>query len=277
MVASLLLAGGSRRRPPLLAPTSLLEASSSDAAERRRGAQRLPLSPSTAARAPSRCCRSAISCSRRRRPATSRCARPTGGPRCRSTPPERSRSTASCTRAARCASTASSTTSGSRSGSSRAPRASRRAARRGRTARGRAAARSGCSAATEHSPAARCRRRPRNSGAIRRNSPTPPTNRRSQVSKLFVRLDTPHTELRLKATFHYIDREGASAYARVDSQFVWAESYTLPPAAEGVNLCGGDAREPPSRSTPSSRTTRPSPISSSARRSTRPPPMRRGA
>ena len=67
---------------------------------------------------------------------------------------------------------------------------------------------------------------------------------RSQVSKLFVRLDTPHTELRLKATFHYIDRwEGASAYARVDSQFVWAESYTLPPAAEGVNLCGGDAPE----------------------------------
>ena len=67
---------------------------------------------------------------------------------------------------------------------------------------------------------------------------------RSQVSKLFVRLDTPHTELRLKATFHYIDRwEGASAYARVDSQFVWAESYALPPAAEGVNLCGGDAPE----------------------------------
>jgi hypothetical protein len=65
-----------------------------------------------------------------------------------------------------------------------------------------------------------------------------------EVSKLFVRLDTPHTELRLKATFHYIDRwEGASAYARVDSQFVWAESYTLPPAAEGVNLCGGDAPE----------------------------------
>ena len=64
------------------------------------------------------------------------------------------------------------------------------------------------------------------------------------MSKLFVRLDTPHTELRLKATFHYIDRwEGASAYARVDSQFVWAESYTLPPAAEGVNLCGGDAPE----------------------------------
>ena len=48
-----------------------------------------------------------------------------------------------------------------------------------------------------------------------------------------MRLDTPHTELRLKATFHYIDRwEGASAYARVDSQFVWAESYALPPAAE---------------------------------------------
>ena len=85
---------------------------------------------------------------------------------------------------------------------------------------------------------------PRNSSATRRNSLTPPTNHRSQVSKLFVRLDTPHTELRLKATFHYIDRwEGASAYARVDSQFVWAESYTLPPAAEGVNLCGGDAPE----------------------------------
>ena len=65
----------------------------------------------------------------------------------------------------------------------------------------------------------------------------------TQVSKLFVRLDTPHTELRLKATFHYIDRWEARRRARVDSQFVWAESYTLPPAAEGVNLCGGDAPE----------------------------------
>ena len=88
---------------------------------------------------------------------------------------------------------------------------------------------------------------PAQSGAIRRNSAQfshAARHHRSQVSKLFVRLDTPHTELRLKATFHYIDRwEGASAYARVDSQFVWAESYTLPPAAEGVNLCGGDAPE----------------------------------
>ena len=85
---------------------------------------------------------------------------------------------------------------------------------------------------------------PAQSGATRRNSPNAAHHHRSQVSKLFVRLDTPHTELRLKATFHYIDRwEGASAYARVDSQFVWAESYTLPPAAEGVNLCGGDAPE----------------------------------
>ena len=84
----------------------------------------------------------------------------------------------------------------------------------------------------------------RNSGAIPAQFSDTARHHRSQVSKLFVRLDTPHTELRLKATFHYIDRwEGASAYARVDSQFVWAESYTLPPAAEGVNLCGGDAPE----------------------------------
>ena len=45
-----------------------------------------------------------------------------------------------------------------------------------------------------------------------------------EVSKLYVRLDSPHTELRLKATFHFIDRwVGESAYAKLDNQYVWVE------------------------------------------------------
>ena len=84
----------------------MLRASSPHMLSSKEGLSTSPLSPSTAARAPSRCCRSAISCSLRRRPASSRCARPTGGPRSPSTLPAPSRSTASCTRAARCASTA---------------------------------------------------------------------------------------------------------------------------------------------------------------------------
>ena len=45
-----------------------------------------------------------------------------------------------------------------------------------------------------------------------------------EVSKLYVRLDSPHTELRLKATFHFIDRwAGESAYAKLDNQYVWVE------------------------------------------------------
>jgi hypothetical protein len=45
-----------------------------------------------------------------------------------------------------------------------------------------------------------------------------------EVSKLYVRLDSPHTELRLKATFHFIDRWASeSAYAKLDNQYVWVE------------------------------------------------------
>ena len=53
-----------------------------------------------------------------------------------------------------------------------------------------------------------------------------------EVSKLYVRLDSPHTELRLKATFHFIDRwAGESAYAKLDNQYVWVEQlgHTCPP------------------------------------------------
>ena len=58
-----------------------------------------------------------------------------------------------------------------------------------------------------------------------------------EVSKLYVRLDSPHTELRLKATFHFIDRwAGESAYAKLDNQYVWVEQlgHTCPPKARGA-------------------------------------------
>ena len=96
-----------------------------------------------------------------------------------------------------------------------------------------------------------------------------------EVSKLYVRLDSPHTQLRLKATFHFIDRraarpacrasrpsassrlprarerewsgrrrwEGESAYAKLDNQFVWSEAHSVGPKAPGVNLCGGEVPE----------------------------------
>ena len=65
-----------------------------------------------------------------------------------------------------------------------------------------------------------------------------------EVSKLFVRLDSPHTELRLKATFHFIDRwAGESAYAKIDNQYVWAESYAVQETKGGINLCGNETPE----------------------------------
>ena len=60
-----------------------------------------------------------------------------------------------------------------------------------------------------------------------------------EVQKLFVRLDSPHTELRLKATFHFIDRwSGETAYAKLDNQIVWTDSYELDSNSLGINLCG---------------------------------------
>jgi hypothetical protein len=61
-----------------------------------------------------------------------------------------------------------------------------------------------------------------------------------EVQKLFVRLDSPHTEIRLKATFHFIDRwSGETAYAKLDNQIVWTESYELAESRPlGINLCG---------------------------------------
>ena len=60
-----------------------------------------------------------------------------------------------------------------------------------------------------------------------------------EVSKLYVRLDSPHTELRLKATFHFIDRwVGESAYAKLDNQYVWVEQLgrTHSPSCRATNL-----------------------------------------
>ena len=65
-----------------------------------------------------------------------------------------------------------------------------------------------------------------------------------EVQKLFVRLDSPHTELRLKATFHFIDRwSGETAYAKLDNQIVWTDSYELDSNSLGINLCGSPEPE----------------------------------
>lgn len=48
----------------------------------------------------------------------------------------------------------------------------------------------------------------------------------------------PHSQLRLQARFHFIDRwTGETAYAQVDGEYAWADAHTAS-ARAGVNLCG---------------------------------------
>ena len=48
-----------------------------------------------------------------------------------------------------------------------------------------------------------------------------------------------------QATFHFIDRwAGETAYAKLDNQIVWTDSYDLGPNQPlGLNLCGGPEPE----------------------------------
>jgi len=50
-----------------------------------------------------------------------------------------------------------------------------------------------------------------------------------------------HTSVKLVATFHYIDAwEGEYAYARVDDNYVWTDTYTQDASSQSVNVCGND-------------------------------------
>jgi len=65
-----------------------------------------------------------------------------------------------------------------------------------------------------------------------------------EVHKTFHKLTAPHKELRLKANFHFIDSwEGETGYAKLNNQFVWADTYDHTTAKTGINICGAVAAE----------------------------------
>jgi len=64
-----------------------------------------------------------------------------------------------------------------------------------------------------------------------------------EVWKTFVGLP-PHSEVRLKANFHFIDAWGGeTAYAKLEHRVMWTESYDQASSMSGVNLCGNAAPE----------------------------------
>nr|PIM02536.1 hypothetical protein TGCOUG_240610 [Toxoplasma gondii COUG] len=72
---------------------------------------------------------------------------------------------------------------------------------------------------------------------------------RGEVTKKFGRLP-PHTELRVKATFHFIDAwAGETGFMRLDIgehgqlTHVWAERHSQDMEQEAVNVCGGAVGE----------------------------------
>lgn len=59
-----------------------------------------------------------------------------------------------------------------------------------------------------------------------------------------IRKLTDHTELRVTTNFHFIDSwQGEMAYLVIDGVIVWTDSYSLSDVKEGINICGGPARE----------------------------------
>merc|ERR1711907_898906 len=50
-----------------------------------------------------------------------------------------------------------------------------------------------------------------------------------------------HTSVKLVATFHFIDAwEGEYAYARIDDNYVWTDTYTQDASSQSINVCGND-------------------------------------
>jgi hypothetical protein len=59
-----------------------------------------------------------------------------------------------------------------------------------------------------------------------------------EVTKLFRQLPE-HTQIRVKATFHFIDAwTGETAFAKLDHQLVWTDMHDHMTSKNGINICG---------------------------------------
>jgi len=64
-----------------------------------------------------------------------------------------------------------------------------------------------------------------------------------EVYKTYINLP-PHKEVRLVASYHFIDAWGGeSAYAKIDHRVVWTDSLNLQSSKTGVNICGAETPE----------------------------------
>lgn len=64
-----------------------------------------------------------------------------------------------------------------------------------------------------------------------------------EVKKTFRQLPD-HTEIRVKANFHFIDAwTGETAFAKLDNQVVWTELHDHMASKNGINICGSPTAE----------------------------------
>ncbi len=64
-----------------------------------------------------------------------------------------------------------------------------------------------------------------------------------EVSKIYGNLPE-HDAVRVKANYHFIDAWGGeTAFAKLQNQYVWSDTFDQQSAKSGVNLCCGDAPE----------------------------------
>lgn len=62
-----------------------------------------------------------------------------------------------------------------------------------------------------------------------------------QLSKTFANLG-PHTQIRLVATFHFVDDwQGETGFAKIDDFYVFTETHDQSNSAGKLNVCGSDA------------------------------------
>jgi hypothetical protein len=64
-----------------------------------------------------------------------------------------------------------------------------------------------------------------------------------EITKVYHQLPA-HSEVRLKATFHFIDKwTGETAFAQLEHKPVWTEIYDHMASQHGVNICGAPTAE----------------------------------
>jgi len=64
-----------------------------------------------------------------------------------------------------------------------------------------------------------------------------------EIRKTFRQLP-PHNEVRLKASFHFIDAwSGETAFAKLENQVVWTDMHDQMASKNGINICGSPAAE----------------------------------